>query len=103
MRTSRETNRLSHEKKQFREFLTAVRGLLYTRFIYFGLETTDFWVTYDFTNTIIPQRALIKKYPGFRGFPCLGYNLVPPPECSFTKRGLSPGFRVIKLNFNVMN
>ena len=36
-------------KKQFREFLTAVRGILYTIFIYLRLKTTDFWATYDTT------------------------------------------------------
>ena len=36
-------------KKQFREFLTAVRGILYTRFIYLRLKTTDFWATYVIT------------------------------------------------------
>ena len=36
-------------KKQSREFLTAVRGKLYTRFIYLRLKTTDFWATYAST------------------------------------------------------
>ena len=39
IRTSRETYRLSHEKKkQFREFLTAVKGILCTRLIYLRLQ-----------------------------------------------------------------
>ena len=36
-------------KKQFREFLSALRGILYTRFIYLRLKTTDFWATYKQT------------------------------------------------------
>ena len=44
-RTSRETDRLWHEKKQFREFLTAVKGIC-ASLIYLRLKTTNFWVTY---------------------------------------------------------
>ena len=39
------------EKKRFREFLTAVRGILYTRLIYLRLKTTDFWATYARKST----------------------------------------------------
>ena len=45
-RTSRETDRPSHEKKQFREFPTAVKGTLCTRLIYLRLKNTDFWATH---------------------------------------------------------
>ena len=44
-RRARQTD-CSTRKKQFREFLTAVRGILYTRFLYLRLKTTDFWATY---------------------------------------------------------
>ena len=45
-RTSSETDRLWSEKKQFREFLTAVKGILCASLIYLRLKTTNFWVTY---------------------------------------------------------
>ena len=50
----RETDRLLREKKQLREFLTDVKGILCTRFIYLRLKTTDFWATYGemFTNAV---------------------------------------------------
>ena len=34
-------------EKQFREFLTALKGTLCTRFIYLRLKSTDFWAAYD--------------------------------------------------------
>ena len=34
-------------EKQFREFLTALKGTLCTRFIYLRLKSTDFWASYD--------------------------------------------------------
>ena len=42
-----ESVELLHEKKQLREFSTAVKGILCTRLIYLRLKTTDFWATYD--------------------------------------------------------
>ena len=51
-------------KKQFREFLTAVRGILYTRFIYLRLKTTDFWVTYDLVR-YFGLKSLVVRHLGY--------------------------------------
>ena len=42
-----EGRKIQRKKKQFREFLTALKGTLCTRLIYLRLKSTDFWATYD--------------------------------------------------------
>ena len=59
--------------KQFREFLTAVKGILCARLVYLRLKTTDFWATYE--NT--PFRSAPPLKSRFRNDLCvipLGYG-----------------------------